>query len=33
LNNDIPDSKALIDTLACAIANFENYAKELGIDE
>lgn len=33
LNNDIPDSKALIDTVACAIANFEHYAKELGIDE
>jgi hypothetical protein len=33
LNNDIQDSKALIDTVACAIANFEHYAKELGIDE
>lgn len=33
LNNDIPDSKALIDTVACAIANFEHYAQELGIDE
>ena len=32
-NNDIPDSKALIDTVACAIADFEHYAKELGIDE
>ncbi len=33
LNNDIQDSKALIDTVACAIANFGHYAKELGIDE
>ena len=32
-NNDIPDSKALINTVACAIANFEHYAEELDIDE
>jgi serine/threonine-protein kinase HipA len=33
LNNDIQDYKALIDTVANAVANFENYAKELGIEE
>lgn len=31
-NNDIQDYKALIDTVANAVANFENYAKELDID-
>lgn len=33
LNNDIQDCKALIDTVANAVANFESYAKELGIDK
>ncbi|OJV33052.1 MAG: phosphatidylinositol kinase [Bacteroidales bacterium 36-12] len=33
LNNDIPDYKALIDTVANAVANFESYAKELVIDK
>lgn len=33
LNNDIQDYKVLIDTVANAVANFENYANELGIDE
>ena len=33
INNDIPDCKALIDTVACAIANFVHYAEELDIDE
>ena len=33
LNNDIQDYKALIDAAANAVANFENYAKELGIDD
>lgn len=33
LNNDIQDYKALIDTVANAVVNFEVYAKELGLDE
>ena len=33
LNNDIQDYKALIDTVANAVANFESYAKELVIDK
>ncbi|WP_321332917.1 type II toxin-antitoxin system HipA family toxin [uncultured Bacteroides sp.] len=33
LNNDIQDYKALLDTVANAIAQFEGYAKELGINE
>jgi serine/threonine-protein kinase HipA len=33
LNNDIQDYKVLIDTVANAVVNFENYAKESGIDE
>jgi serine/threonine-protein kinase HipA len=33
LNNDIQDYKALIDTVANAVTNFENYAKELDINE
>jgi serine/threonine-protein kinase HipA len=32
LNNDIQNYNTLIDTVADALANFENYAKELGID-
>ncbi|MDR2918570.1 MAG: type II toxin-antitoxin system HipA family toxin [Tannerella sp.] len=32
-NNDIQDYKALIDTVADAVAKFEDYARELGIDE
>lgn len=31
-NNDIQDCKTLLDKVAGAVANFENYAKELGID-
>jgi len=31
-NNDIQDCKTLIDKVAGAVANFENYANELGID-
>lgn len=31
-NNDIQDYKALIDTIVSAVAKFENYATELGID-
>lgn len=31
-NNDIQDYKALIDTVAGAVAKFEDYARELGID-
>ncbi|MDR1371469.1 MAG: type II toxin-antitoxin system HipA family toxin [Dysgonamonadaceae bacterium] len=31
-NNDIQDYKTLIDTVAGAVAKFEGYAKELGID-
>ena len=30
--NDIHDCKTLLDKVAGAGANFENYAKELGID-
>ena len=33
LNNDIQDYKALIDGVSNAIANFEDYAKELDINE
>jgi len=33
LNNDIQDYKSLIDRVANAVAKFEDYAKELGIDE
>lgn len=33
LNNDIQDCKALIDIVANAVANFENYAKELVINK
>lgn len=33
LNNDIQDYKALIDSVSNAIANFEDYAKELDINE
>jgi Uncharacterized protein related to capsule biosynthesis enzymes len=33
LNNDIQDCKTLIDTVANAISKFEDYAKELGINE
>lgn len=33
LNNDIQDYKALIDTVANAVANFESYATELVIDK
>lgn len=33
LNNDIQDYKALIDTVAHAVAKFEDYAKGLGVDE
>jgi serine/threonine-protein kinase HipA len=33
LNNDIQDYKTLIDAVTHAVANFENYAKELGLDE
>ena len=33
LNNDIQDYKALIDMVANAIADFESYTKELGIDK
>ena len=33
LNNDIQDYKTLIDTVADAVEKFEDYAKELGIDE
>lgn len=33
LNNDIQDYKALINTVVNAVANFEDYAKELGVDE
>jgi serine/threonine-protein kinase HipA len=33
LNNDIQGYNALIDTVANAVANFELYAKESGIDE
>ncbi|MBP6064706.1 type II toxin-antitoxin system HipA family toxin [Bacteroides sp.] len=32
-NNDIQDYKTLIDTVAHAVADFENYAMELGVDE
>lgn len=32
-NNDIQDYKALIDAVANAVARFDEYAKELGIDE
>ena len=32
MQNDIQDSKDLIDTVANAIANFETYAKDLAID-
>lgn len=32
-NNDIQDYKALIDTVANAVVQFEEYAKELGIDQ
>jgi hypothetical protein len=32
-NNDVQDYKSLIDTVANAVDKFENYAKELGIDE
>ncbi|MCL2651789.1 MAG: type II toxin-antitoxin system HipA family toxin [Candidatus Azobacteroides sp.] len=32
-NNDIQDYKSLIDRVANVIAKFEDYAKELGIDE
>ena len=33
LNNDIQDYKALIDTVANAVAKFEDYAKELEVDK
>ena len=33
LNNDIQDCKSLIDTVTNAVAKFEDYTKELGIDE
>ena len=33
LNNDIQDCKTLIDIVANAVANFESYAKDLGIDK
>jgi serine/threonine-protein kinase HipA len=33
MNNDIQGYKALIDTVANAVANFEVYAKESGVDE
>ena len=33
LNNDIQDYKALIDMVAYAVARFEDYAKEVGVDE
>lgn len=33
LNNDIHDYKTLIDTAVKAVAKFEDYARELGIDE
>lgn len=33
LNNDIQDYKALIDIVAGAVANFENWARELDIDK
>jgi serine/threonine-protein kinase HipA len=33
LNNDIQDFKTLIDSVANAVANFESYAKDLGIDK
>ena len=33
LNNDIQEYKALIDGVSNAIANFEDYAKELAINE
>ena len=33
LNNDIQDYKILIDTIANAVSKFEDYAKELSIDE
>lgn len=33
LNNDIQDYKALIDTVVHSVADFENYAKELNMDE
>lgn len=32
MNNDIQDYKALIDTVANAVAKFDEYAKELGIE-
>jgi hypothetical protein len=32
MQNDIQDSKDLIDAVANAIANFETYAKDLAID-
>jgi serine/threonine-protein kinase HipA len=32
-NNDIQDYRALIDSVSCAIAKFEEYAKELDIDK
>ncbi|MDD4645073.1 MAG: hypothetical protein PHY99_03710 [Bacteroidales bacterium] len=33
LNNDIQDYKTLIDTVVKAVAKFDDYARELGIDE
>ena len=33
LNNDIQDHSALIHTVATTVGKFEDYAKELGMDE
>ena len=33
LNNDIQDYRTLIDTVANAVGKFEDYSKELDIDE
>ena len=33
MNNDIQDYRTLIDTVTNAVNKFEDYARELGIDE